>query len=182
MVIRQPAQIDTGSRWPAAPGLFLVTERDRRGTATRAEKVLGERLDDGRVIALAAENVEVRVVRIVRKMAADQRGRDQLHHGVTRDAAGAEIDDLALAKTLHVNKLAELNDIAANMVGISNQIGMTILEVNGSTQSPRLPLTHHLLGGNGSSYWGLGWKDRGLGFRRATHTLVHLSVRRVKNL
>jgi len=98
-------------------------------------------------------------------MAADQRARDQLHHGITRDAAGAEIDDLALAKTLHVDKLAQLYDIATDMVGISNQVGMAILEIDGGTQSPRLPLTHHFLGGNGSGYWGLGWKDRGLGFR-----------------
>jgi len=67
------------------------------------------------------------------------------------------------------------------MVGISNQVGMTILEVDGGTESPRLPLTHHLLGGNGGSYWGLGWKDRGLGISRAIHRVVHLSVRRVKN-
>lgn len=169
VVFPRPARIDTGSRCPAAPGPFLVSERDRRGTATRAEKVFGERLNDSRVIALAAENVEVRVVRIVCKMAADQRGRDQLHHGITRDAAGAEFDDLTLAKTLHIDEFAQLNDIAADMVGISNQVGMTILEVDGSTQSPRLPVTHHFLGGNGSGYWGLGWKDRGLGIRQATH-------------
>ena len=71
----------------AAPGLFLITERDRRRTATRAEEVFGKRLDNGRVIALAAENVEVSVVRVVRKMAADQRGRDQLHHGIAGNAA-----------------------------------------------------------------------------------------------
>jgi hypothetical protein len=81
------SRIDPGSRGAAAPGPLLVAERDRRGTATRAEKVFGERLDDGRVIALAAENVEVGVVRVVRKMAADQRGRDQLHHGIAGDAA-----------------------------------------------------------------------------------------------
>ena len=162
-------QADTGSRGTAAPGPFLVTERDRRGTATRAEIVLGERLDGSRVIALAAENVEVGVVRIVCEMATDQRGRDQLHHGITSDAAGAEIDDLALAKTLHVDELAQLNDIAADMVGISNQVGMAILKIDGGTKSPRLPFTHHILGGNGSGYWGLGWKDRGLGVRQATH-------------
>jgi hypothetical protein len=83
-----PACLDRyGGRVAVAPGPFLVTERDRRGTSTRAEKVFGERLDNGRVIALAAENVEVGVVRIVRKMAADQRGRDQLHHGIAGDAA-----------------------------------------------------------------------------------------------
>jgi hypothetical protein len=69
------------------PGHFLVSERDRRGTATRAEKIFGECLDDGRVIALAAENVEIGVVRIVCKMAADQLGRDQLHHGIAGHAA-----------------------------------------------------------------------------------------------
>src|SRR4029077_11138033 len=83
-----PACLDRyGGRGAVAPGPFLVTECDRRGTSTRAEKVFGERLDNGRVIALAAENVEVGVVRIVRKMAADQRGRDQLHHGIAGDAA-----------------------------------------------------------------------------------------------
>jgi hypothetical protein len=165
----QPTQFDTGSCGAAAPGPSLITERDRRGTATRAEKIFGERLDGSRVIALAAENVEVGVVRIVCKMAADQRSRDQLHHGITCDAAGAEIDDLALAKTLHVDELAQLNDIAADMVGISNQVGMAILEIDGGTKSPRLPFTHHVLGGNGSGYWGLGWKDRGLRIRQATH-------------
>ena len=74
----------------------------------------------------------------------------------------AEINDLALTKTLHVDELTQLDDIATDMVGISNQVGMTILEVDGGTESPRLPLTHHLLGGNRGSYWGLGWKDRGL--------------------
>src|SRR2546427_8457635 len=66
------------------------------------------------------------------------------------------------------------------MVGIADQVGMTILEVDGGTESPRFPFTHHLLGGNGSSYWELGWKDRGLGISRAIHRVVHLSVRRVK--
>ena len=79
-------QVDTGSRGAAAPGLLLVSERDCRGTATRAEKVFGERLDNGRVIALATENVEIGAVRIVCEMAADQRSRDQLHHGITSDA------------------------------------------------------------------------------------------------
>ena len=87
IVFSQPARVDTGSRDTAAPGHFLVSERDRRGTATRAEKIFGERLDDGRVIALAAENVEIGIVRIVSKMAADQRGRDQLHHGIAGHAA-----------------------------------------------------------------------------------------------
>ena len=87
MVFPQPARIGTGSRGAAAPGPLLVTERDRRRTATRAEKIFREPLDDCRVIALAAENIEVGVVRVVRKMAADQRGRDQLHHGIARDAA-----------------------------------------------------------------------------------------------
>ena len=82
-----PHGIDTGGRCTAAPGPLLVAERDRRGTATRAKKSFREGLDDGRVIALAAENVEVGVVRIVRKMAADQRSRDQLHHGIAGDAA-----------------------------------------------------------------------------------------------
>ena len=86
-VFPRPARIDTGSRGTATPGSLLVAERDRCGTAARAEKVLGERLDDGRVIALAAENIEVGVIRIVRKMAADQRRRNQLHHGIAGDPA-----------------------------------------------------------------------------------------------
>ena len=167
-------------RSPRSPIPFLVTECDRRDTATCAKKVFREGLNDSRVIALAAENVEVGVVRIVRKMAADQRRRNQLHHGITRNAAGAEIDDLALAEALHVDQLAQLNDVAADMVGISDQVGMAILKIDGGTQSPRLPFTHHFLGGNGSGYWGLGWKDCGLGIRRATHTVTHLSVKRVK--
>ena len=79
-------QVDTGGRGAAAPGLLLVSERDCRGTATRAEKVFGERVDNRRVIALATENVEIGAVRIVCEMAADQRSRDQLHHGITSDA------------------------------------------------------------------------------------------------
>ena len=67
-------QVDTGSRGAAAPGLLLVSERNCRSAATGAEKVFGERLDNGRVIALATENVEIGAVRIVCEMAADQRG------------------------------------------------------------------------------------------------------------
>jgi len=78
--------VDTGGRGDAAPGLLLVSERDRRGTATRAEKIFGELLDNDRVIALATENIKIGGVRIVCEMAADQRGRDQLHHGITSDA------------------------------------------------------------------------------------------------
>ena len=74
--------IDRGSRASAAPAPELVTERNRRGTATRAEEIFGEGLDDRRVITLAAEYIEIGVVRIVGKMAANQRGRDQLHHGI----------------------------------------------------------------------------------------------------
>jgi hypothetical protein len=147
-------RVDTGSRGTAAPGLFLIPERDCRCTATRAEEFFGERLDNGRVIALAAENVEVGVVRIVRKMAADQGGRDQLYHGIAGNAARAKIDDLALAKTLHIDKLTQLHNIAADMVGIADQVGVTILKIEGSTESPRLPLTHHFLGSNGSGYGG----------------------------
>jgi hypothetical protein len=76
-----------GAALPQPPVLILVTKSDRRGAATRAKKVFGECLDDGGVIALAAENVEVGIVRIIRKMAADQRGRDELHHGVAGDPA-----------------------------------------------------------------------------------------------
>ena len=77
--------IDRGSRAIAAPDPELVTERNRRGTATRAEKIFGEGLDDSRVITLAAEYVEVGVVRIVGKMAADERRRNQLHHRIPGD-------------------------------------------------------------------------------------------------
>src|SRR4029078_5629694 len=82
-----PLRSIPGAALPQLPVQILVTECDRRGTAMRAEKVFGECLDDGRVIALAAENVEVGIVRIIRKMAADQRGRDKLHHGIAGDAA-----------------------------------------------------------------------------------------------
>ena len=156
------SSIDTRSRAAAAPGPILVTERDRRGTTTCTEKVFGECLDDCRVIPLAAENVEVGIVRIIRKMAADQGGRNELHHGIAGDATRAEIDDLAFAKTLHVDELTQLNDIATDMVGITDEVGVAILEVDGGTKSPRLPFTNHILGGKGSGYWGLGWKDRGL--------------------
>jgi len=77
--------IGTGSRATAAPDPKLVTERNRRGTATRAEEIFGEGLDDRRVITLAAEYIEIGVIRIVGKMAADQRRRDQLHHGIAGD-------------------------------------------------------------------------------------------------
>ncbi len=79
--------VDTGGRVTTAPGIFLVTKCNGRGAATGAEKVFGERLNDGRVVTLATENVEVVVIRIVREMAADQRRRDQLHHGITGHAA-----------------------------------------------------------------------------------------------
>jgi hypothetical protein len=74
----------SGSRVRAAPGENLVTKSDRCRAAFCAEKFLREGLDDGRVITLAAENVQVCIVRVVCKVTADQRSRNQLHHGIPR--------------------------------------------------------------------------------------------------
>mgnify|MGYP002384095761 CR=1 FL=1 len=48
----------------------------------------------------------------------------------------AEMDDLAGTIAFHLNQLAELNDIRLNLLGIANAVGSTIVEVDGSTNSP----------------------------------------------
>ena len=49
-----------------------IPECGGRNTPTSAEKLLRERLNDGGIIPLAAENVEVGMIGFIGKMAADQ--------------------------------------------------------------------------------------------------------------
>ena len=89
------------------------------------------------------------MIGVVGKVAADQGGRDQLDHRIACDPSGPEIHDLTFPKSLHADKLAELYDITANMIGITDQVGMAVLQIDGSTQSPGLPFTNHFLDGDG---------------------------------
>jgi hypothetical protein len=89
------------------------------------------------------------MIGVVGKVAADQGGRDQLDHRIPCDPPRPEIHDLTFPKSLHVNELAELYDIPANVVSITDQVGMAVLEVDGSTQSPGLPFTNHFLDWDG---------------------------------
>lgn len=55
-------------------GNSSVPECGGRNTTTSAEKLLRKRLNDGGIIPLTAENVEVRMIGFIGEMAADQRG------------------------------------------------------------------------------------------------------------
>ena len=78
-------------------------------------------------------------------MAADQGRRDQLHHGVTGHTTFAEIHDLALAKTLHPDELAQLNDVALDVVSITDEVGIAVLEIDGGAEAPCLAGSYHVL-------------------------------------
>jgi len=110
-------------------------------------------------------------------MAADQRRRDQLNHGIAGHAAFTEIDNLAFSETLHSDEVTELNDIPFDRLGVTNEIGVAILKVNGGAESPCFAFSHHILGRERNGRRGNGWADRRLGTSRDTHSGYYLSVR-----
>ena len=136
-------------QWAATLPVQLIAKRDGRRRPLCAEKLPRKLFHHRRVIALAAENVEIGVICVVGKVAANQGGRDQLNHRIACHPPRTEIDDLAFPESLHVNELTELNDITADMVGVADKIRMAVLKVNSGAQSPGLPFTYHILGRNG---------------------------------
>ncbi|MCC2640846.1 MAG: hypothetical protein K0S45_1259 [Nitrospira sp.] len=101
-----------------------------------AEKGFGKFFDDGGIVPLATENIEVGAVGIVGEVTADQRGFNQLHHTIAGHAPFPEMNDLAGAIPFHLNQFAELNDIGLYLFGIADAVRDAIVKVNGSANSP----------------------------------------------
>lgn len=97
------------------------------------------------------------MIGVVGKMPTDQRGGDQLYHGIAGDTTLAEIHDLALAEALHPDELTQLNDVAFNTVRVTDKIGIAIVEIDGGAESPCLTAPHHVLDRSGRSRRGVGW-------------------------
>src|SRR2546422_2424571 len=89
------------SRPRLGPGqLRSVAHGDGSGAVARSEELPGELLHHCRVVALAAEDVEVRPIRVVGEVPADQGRLDELEHRVACRPSLTEMDDLALPETL----------------------------------------------------------------------------------
>src|SRR4026207_827980 len=78
--------LGTGAADPPLPLPYvqLIAKRDGCGRPPRTEELFRKFFHNRRVVALAAENIEIGVVGVVCKVAADQRGRDQLEPRITR--------------------------------------------------------------------------------------------------
>ncbi len=116
--------------------LGLVPQHGPMARTTGAEEGFGEFFDDGRLIALATENIEIGAVGVVGEVPADQGGLDQLHHAVARHTAFSEIHDLAGAIPLHFDQLAELHNVGFYLFGVANAFGDAIMEVNRGANAP----------------------------------------------
>ena len=90
-------------------------------------------------------------------MAADERRGNQLHHRISGHRPIAKIDDLTFAETFHSDELAELDDIALDIFGISDKFRIAIVEVDSGAESPGLAASHHILDRTGSGLRGSGW-------------------------
>ena len=114
---------------------LVPQHRSVTGT-TGAEEGLGKLFDDGRLVPLATEDVEIGAVGVIGEVPADQGRLDQLHHAVAGDPAFSEIDDLAGAISLHFDQLAELHNVGFDLFGIANAFGNAVVEVNGGANAP----------------------------------------------
>ena len=131
---------------------------DRHGAAPGAEEALGERLHPFRIVAFAAEDVEIGTIGVIGEVPADQGRFDQLDHRIARHAAFAEMHDLALAESLHPDELAQRDDIGLDLMTVPDGLGITFLEVNCRGEAPRFSLPHEIVRCpiRGRS-WGHGW-------------------------
>ena len=111
-----------GSNVSAAPApvVQLIAKCDGCGRPPGTEELPRKFFHDRRVITLAAENIEIGIVGVIGKVAADQGRRDQLDHRIACDPPRAKIHDLTFPESLHVDELTEFDDIAADMIGIAD--------------------------------------------------------------
>lgn len=116
-------------------------KKDGFRTELGSKKDFGELLDDGRVVTLATENVEIGGIALVRKMAANERCLDKLDHRVAGHFSLTKMHDLAVAVSFHADQLAELEDIGFDVFRIPYNIRPAFLQIDRSRQSPRLSLT-----------------------------------------
>src|SRR5678816_4319922 len=78
--------------------------------------------------------------------------------------------DLTVAISFHADQLAQGDDIRLNMIGISNCVGMAILQVDRGGQAPRFPLPDQVFTHIGRGRcWGHRWKDHTLCAQGCAH-------------
>lgn len=114
----------------------LVPQHGPMARTTGAKKGFGKFFDDGRIVPLATEDIQIGTVGIVGEVTADQRGLDQLHHAVAGHASFSEMNDLAGAIPVHLNQFAELNYVGFDLFRIADTVWDAIVEVNGGANSP----------------------------------------------
>src|SRR5713226_8532113 len=134
------------SRPRIGPGqLRSVAHGDGTGAAARSEELPGELLHQRWVVALAAEDVQVRPVRVVGEVPADKRRLDELEHRVACHPSLTEMDDLALPESLHLDQFTERDDVGLDVVTVPDGFRPTVVKINCSGEAPSFPLPDQLL-------------------------------------
>jgi hypothetical protein len=86
---------------------------------------------------LATEYVEIGGVRLVGEVGGYQRGLDKLHHRITGNTfVFPEVDDLRFTEPTHLNEIAEFNNKLPNLIGVSNGVGVAVVNVYAGRNAP----------------------------------------------
>jgi hypothetical protein len=100
------------------------------------EKFLGKVGHDLRIVALAAEHIQIGGVGLVGKMSGDQGGLDELSHGVSgHPFILAKMNHLGLPEAFHFDEVTQFSHEFPNGFCVTDDLRITVVQVNG-TQNP----------------------------------------------